>query len=67
MQRALDLEEKKIKVFEEREKNCTEDADLIFLRSLHPFLQKARDKLELCMQITSVIKDFLRSEELLDL
>lgn len=59
MQRALDLEVKKIKVFEEQGKHRAEEHDdhMLFLKSLHPYLKKAEDHLSLRVEIMRVIKD----------
>lgn len=68
-QRSLDLEEKKLKMYENRERNreYENDEDMLFLKSLYPYMKKTVDKLTLRCDILTLIKDHLKSEELLGL
>jgi hypothetical protein len=68
-ERAIMLEEKKIKIMEERQemkrKESTEDADLSFLKSMLPDLKKARNKGALKIKLLSTMVEFLENEDLL--
>lgn len=70
LQRSLDLEEKKIKLYEEQVKSSqhTErdgrDDDLQFLQSLLPFVKRVKDKLGFRSHLMTVINDSMKSEEL---
>ena len=58
-----------MKLFEERELRLAgeNDEDMLFLKSLHPYMKEARDKLNLRLQMMTVVKDFLNGEKLFDL
>lgn len=64
MQRALDLQERKIDAYVLKNAKNTEDEDMFFLKSLHPYMQKAKDKLSLRCELMEHIKKFLVNEEL---
>lgn len=73
LQRSLDLEvkrvkieESKVKFYEQRAENRKIDTDdMLFLKSLYPFMKKAEDKLALRLNIlTTIRRDFLQSEQI---
>jgi hypothetical protein len=62
IQRALDVQEKKLKLMEQRAE--TEDEDMFFLKSLHPYLKQIRDKLMVQIAMITLVRDHLRDPPL---
>lgn len=64
IQRALDIEEKKIQVYQDEKNKKVEDDDMLFLKSLHPYMQRAKDKLNLRYTVLAAVKEYLKDEAL---